>query len=92
MKTRVDEAISQVWLQAGADLGIRVTAPFTLHVSDLEAITFEAHVLDFGGPRGTVTGVLDDKLGDCRFVQGYYGSNLFLFPYSFSARRRKRFP
>ena len=77
MKTRVvDEAISQAWLQAGADLGIRATAPFTLHVSDLEAITYEAHVLDFGGPKGTVTGVLDDKLIDCRSVQGYYWSNL----------------
>jgi len=77
MKTRVvDEAISQAWLQAAADLGIRVTAPFTLHVSDVEAITYEAHVLDFGGQRGTVVGVLEDELSDCRTVLGYYCSNL----------------
>jgi len=49
----------------------RVTAPFKLHVSDVEAITYEAHILDFGGPRGAVVGVLGDKLGDCRTVQGF---------------------
>ena len=77
MKTRVvDDAISQAWLQAAADLGIRVTAPFTLHLPDAEAITYEAHVVDFGGPKGTLTGVFEDNLGDCRAVQGYYVSNL----------------
>ena len=77
MKTRdIDEAILRAWLQAGADLGIRVTAPFTLHVSEVEAVTYEAHIVDFGGPNGTVVGVLDDKLNDCRSLKGYYGSNL----------------
>ncbi len=77
MKARTfDSAISQAWFEAAKDLEIRVTAPFTLHVSDVEAITYEAHVLDFGGPKGTVVGVLDDKLGDYRHEQGYYCSNL----------------
>jgi len=77
MKARtLDNALSQAWLDAAKDLGIRVTAPFTLHVSKVEAITYEAHVLDFGGQKGTVVGILDDKLRDCRAVQGYYCSNL----------------
>jgi hypothetical protein len=70
----LDDAISQAWLEAAKDLGIRVAAPFTVH-SD-EPILYEAHVMDFGGPKGTVVGVLDDKLDDCRATQGFYRSNL----------------
>lgn len=69
-----DKDISQAWLEAAEDLGIRVVAPFTLQ-SDT-SVTFEAHVMDFGGPKGTVVGVLDDKLVDCRAAQGFYTSNL----------------
>jgi hypothetical protein len=72
----VDEAISQAWLEAAKDLGIRVTAPFTVQVAADEPNTYEAHVLDFGGTKGTVVGGLDDKLRDCRATQGYYCSNL----------------
>jgi hypothetical protein len=70
----IDEAISQAWLEAAKDLGIRVAAPFM--VPSDQPNTYEAHVMDFGGPRGTVVGVLDDKLGDCRATQGFYSSNL----------------
>jgi len=77
MKARiVDEAISQAWLEAAKDLGIRVAAPFTVQIGGDELVTYEAHVLDFGGPKGSVIGVLDDKLGDCRATHGYYCSNL----------------
>jgi len=48
----VDQAISQAWLEAAKDLGIRITAPFTV-LSD-EPSNYEAHVIDFGGPKGTV--------------------------------------
>jgi len=72
----LDEAISQAWLEAAKDLGIRVAAPFTVRVAEDEPVTYEAHVLDFGGPKGAVVGVLDDKLRDCRATQGYYCSNL----------------
>jgi len=65
----IDEEISQAWLEAAIDLGIRVTAPFTLQSG--EPITYEAHVMDFGGPKGTVVGVLNDKLDDCRATQGF---------------------
>jgi hypothetical protein len=77
MKARIiDKAISASWLEAARDLGIRVVAPFTLRVSEGERITYEAHLLDFGGPKGTVVGVLDDGLQDGRATQGYYCSNL----------------
>jgi cytosine/adenosine deaminase-related metal-dependent hydrolase len=77
MKARiVDEAISHAWLEAAKDLGIRVAAPFAVETAEEELITSEAHVLDFGGPKGAVVGVLDDKLSDCRATQGYYCSNL----------------
>jgi len=70
----VDEAISQAWLDAAKDLGIRVAAPFT--VQAYEPVIYEAHIVDFGGPKGTVVGVLEDKLRDCRATQGFYSSNL----------------
>jgi hypothetical protein len=77
MKARiVDEVISQAWLEAARDLEIRVAAPFTVRVSEDELVTYEAHVLDFGGTKGAVVGVLDDRLHDCRATQGYYCSNL----------------
>jgi hypothetical protein len=89
MKTRVvDEAISQAWLQAAADLGIRVTAPFAVRVSADDAVIYEAHVEDFGGPTGTVIGSLDDELRDCRATQGYYCSNLTV---SYRTYRRQQF-
>ena len=72
----VDDAISRAWLEAAKDLGIRVTAPFSVQASEREPIIYEALILDFGGPKGTVVGVLDDKLGDCRATHGYYCSNL----------------
>jgi hypothetical protein len=49
----VDEAMSKAWLKAAKDLGIRVVAPFTVRTSEGELGTYEAHVLDFGGPKGT---------------------------------------
>jgi hypothetical protein len=52
----VDMEIVQAWLMAAADLGIRVTAPFTMVAPSGESEIFEALVHDFGGLRGTVTG------------------------------------
>ena len=72
----VDDAISRAWLEAAKDLEIRVTAPFAVPASEGDPIIYEAHIPDFGGPKGTVVGVPDDKLDDCRATQGYYYSNL----------------
>jgi hypothetical protein len=77
MKMRVtDKAISAAWLQAGKDLGIRVIAPFTVKTTENELVTYEAHILDFGGPKGTVVGVMGEALNDCGAAEGYYCSNL----------------
>ena len=70
----VDEAISQSWIEAAKDLGIRVVAPFTVQSDG--PTSYEAHIIDFGGPQGTVVGVLEDKLYDYRATQGFYVSNL----------------
>jgi hypothetical protein len=49
----MDERISAAWRQAAVDLGIMVVAPFSLAPEGGEAVWFEAHVLEFGGPKGT---------------------------------------
>jgi hypothetical protein len=77
-RTNIDEGICRAWLEAAKDLGIRVVAPFTLEVAPGEATMFEAHILDFGGPKGAVVGILEDDppWKDIRKRDGYYGSNL----------------
>ncbi|HEY2361471.1 MAG TPA: hypothetical protein VGK36_10170 [Candidatus Angelobacter sp.] len=77
-RRNIDRQISQAWLDAAGDLGIRVVAPFTLESAPGEATIYEAHILDFGGPKGAVVGALEDDppWKDIRKIQGYYGSNL----------------
>jgi hypothetical protein len=53
-RRNINEHISQAWLEAASDLGIRVVAVFTLESAPGEAITYEAHILDFAGPKGAV--------------------------------------
>jgi len=74
---RIDEQIVLAWKEAAQDLRIGVVAPFELESAG-DKIVYEAHILDFGGPKGTVAGVIDDEAPwtDARRVQGYYGSNL----------------
>jgi hypothetical protein len=78
MARTIDPDISHAWLEAAEDLGIRVTAPFKMDVPvpEDELRVYEPHILDFSGPRGTVVGVLDDRLHDCRSEQGFYCSNI----------------
>jgi glycosidase len=73
----IDEEIVRAWLEAAKDLGIRVVAPFVLRSSAGDTV-YEAHILDFGGPKGTLVGVLEDDppWKDGRKMHGYYGSNL----------------
>ena len=72
----IDYAISEAWLQAANDLGIRVTAPFVMKC-DGEAVLWEAYIADFGGPAGTVVGSQHSPGRDERQVKGYYASNLW---------------
>jgi hypothetical protein len=74
----LDERISAAWLNASADLGIRVVAPFSIMVSTGESLLYEAHIVDFGGPKGMVVGLPDrDYIGDIRGNLGYGSSDLF---------------
>jgi hypothetical protein len=73
----MDQQISHAWRQAASDLGIRVVAPFKLVSERGEVKWFEAHILDFGGPKGTVACSQSSWRGDLRKSLGYYPSILY---------------
>ena len=73
----MDHDIVKAWVAASADPGIQVVAPFVLISETSETILFEAHIADFGGPRGTVVGNQDTGFDNVRHQFGYYPSNLF---------------
>lgn len=68
----------KAWQQAAADLRIRVEIPFILTIEDGESESYEAHIVDFGGQKGTVIGRTDDDKGTWirRRAAGYYVSDL----------------
>ncbi len=72
----VDAEISKAWIEAAADLDLLATAPFNLTSRDGTECWFEAHIANFGGPKGTVVGNLGNDLRDIRAEHGYYASNL----------------
>jgi len=72
----VDAEILAAWLEASRDLGIRVIAPFSIPVGIGEFLEFEAHLPDFGGPKGLVFGSTDRDDGhDTRGRLGYAWSD-----------------
>jgi hypothetical protein len=72
-----DIEIVRAWLTAAADLGIKVTPPFTLSPGSGKAETFEALVHEFGGPKCTVTVRVSAKdSNESRIALVYYASNL----------------
>ena len=73
----MDQQISDAWKKAAVDLGITVVAPVSLIADNRQTEWFEAHIVDFGGPKGTVVGNQDSALNDTRKNLGYYASNLF---------------
>jgi hypothetical protein len=72
-----DIEISNAWIQAAADLNIRVVARFSLTPIEGESILFEAHILGFGGPKGLIVGNQGSEFGGVRKASGYYYSNLY---------------
>jgi hypothetical protein len=63
MEENISEIVqkaSQTWLNAAQTLGIQVTAPFVISI-DSENIQCIAFIHDFGGPKGTIVGVLHPK-------------------------------
>lgn len=73
----LDDQISKAWLNAATDLGIRVVAPFRLKLGRNESLMYEAHIVDFGGPKGIIVGLIErDHTGDVRCRHGYGSSDL----------------
>ncbi len=63
--------LGQKWLEAGRDLGFRVTAPFVLQIGE-QSLLFDALVHDFGADHGML---LMETWGaakaEAAFAQGY---------------------
>src|SRR5438270_12550106 len=59
--------------QAASDLGICVVIPLTLVRQDGEVEFYEGCAIDFGGPKVTVFGRIDDRENsrESRIVSGY---------------------
>jgi hypothetical protein len=76
-KRELDQEIMGAWREAAEELGIWVQIPFILVVEDSETERYEGHVIDFGGPNGTVFGTFDDEVSlQRRQDAGYYCSGL----------------
>jgi hypothetical protein len=72
-----DSNISEAWKQAADDLGVLVVAPFILTTTDGEPLIFEAHILNFGGPNGTVAGNEETQFGKLKQLGSFFCSNLY---------------
>jgi hypothetical protein len=46
--------MSRAWIAASADLGIRVVAPASITLKNGHSKQVEAHILDFGSPKGAL--------------------------------------
>jgi hypothetical protein len=69
----MDDQISTAWLNAAADLGIRVVAPFSFAFPDGRKVRAEAHILDFGSPTGAIVFGADHPLvGELRRVTHWH--------------------
>jgi hypothetical protein len=66
------------WREAAKEFGIRVEIPFILTTEECEVEHYQARVIDFGGPNGTVFGIVDDHKASKkrRRDAGYYCSDL----------------
>ena len=73
----IDQEIVKAWLVAAKDLGIRVTAPFSIITESGDVETYEALIHDFGRQKGTLTGRMErDDPTETRSKAGYFVSNL----------------
>jgi hypothetical protein len=53
-----DDALIKAWQDAARDLGLRITAPFTLEMSDRRSYRMAVHLPDFGHPEEAPAGLL----------------------------------
>jgi len=74
-----DRRIADAWLLASVDLGINVTAPFTVDGFDGEPVEFVALLHGFGTAAGTLVCTTDDDFdvaGDLAEARGFYSTAL----------------
>jgi hypothetical protein len=48
----MNSLLGQTWIEAGVDLGFKVTAPFTLRTSAGQSFVYDAFVHEFGSNQG----------------------------------------
>jgi len=74
-----DQGIADAWLVASADLGVRVTTPFSFRTPVGEHFECILLVHQFGSPAGTVIATLNEPFNeflDAARATGYYASAL----------------
>ncbi len=73
----LDLEIVNAWLEAASDLGIRVIAPYSLWLEDGTEVQFEAHIPDFGGPKGAIAMSESSEATDIAKRFGFWRSVLY---------------
>ena len=74
--------LGQSWAEAGADLGMRVAAPFVLTTAAGQALPFDAVIYDFGSTRGMlVLEQWDEAKAEAATESGYGFSCMDSFQY-----------
>ena len=68
----IDPLIVSSWIEAAADLGIRVVAPFEFEASDGRRVLFEVFVVDFGSRTGAI--IMSESSRDDEAVKGKWSS------------------
>lgn len=72
--------IGQCWKQVGADLGLKVEAPFKLALEDGTTLEFEALVRDFGAPLGMLITTDFKKVKNIDLTKMGYGFSTMSHP------------
>jgi len=81
----------EAWRAAAIDLGIEVTAPFSLRDSHGDQIEFIAHVRDFGSRRGTLIWMMPEPMPTARLSHGVFHFISAVSPAMFGEYDRERF-
>jgi hypothetical protein len=81
----------EAWRAAANDLGIEVTAPFSIRDHGGDELEFIAHIRDFGSRRGTLVWMMPEPLPAARLPHGVFYFISALNPDVFSEYDRHRF-
>ena len=74
--------LGQSWVEAGADLGLRVAAPFVLTTESGQTFSYDAAVYDFGSSQGMLLmEKWDETKAKAAAENGFGYSCMEAFPY-----------